>query len=95
MGPVLLVHSVRGSASLIILNDLHCVKSVRIRSFSGLYFPVFGLITERYSVSLNNLSVIDEKMLNLSDNLFVPRTCLWSVFSLIWADYGEILRISE
>ena len=21
----------------------HCVKSVRIRSFSGLYFPVFGL----------------------------------------------------
>ena len=30
----------------------HCVKSVRIRSFSGLYFPVFGLNTERYSVSL-------------------------------------------
>ena len=25
----------------------HCVKSVRIRSFSGLYFPVFGPNTER------------------------------------------------
>ena len=29
-----------------------CVKSVRIRSFSGQYFPVFGLHTERYSVSV-------------------------------------------
>ena len=30
----------------------HCVKSVRIRSFSGLYFPTFGLNTDRCSVSL-------------------------------------------
>ena len=29
-----------------------CVKSVQIRSFSGPYFPVFGLNTERYFVSL-------------------------------------------
>ena len=29
-----------------------CLKSVRIRSFSGPYFPPFGLNTERYSVSL-------------------------------------------
>ena len=28
------------------------VKSVRIRSFSGPYFPAFGLNTKRYSVSL-------------------------------------------
>ena len=28
-------------------NELHCVKSVRIWSFSGLYFPAFGLNTER------------------------------------------------
>ena len=27
-------------------------KSVRIRSYSGPYFPAFGLNTERYSVSL-------------------------------------------
>ena len=31
---------------------MHCVKSVRIRSFSGPYFLVFGLNTERYRVSL-------------------------------------------
>ena len=29
----------------------HCV-SVRIGSFSGPYFPAFGMNTERYSVSL-------------------------------------------
>ena len=27
----------------------HCVKNVDIRSFSGLYFPAFGILTERYS----------------------------------------------
>ena len=31
---------------------LHCVKSVRIRSYSGSYFPAFGLNTKRYGVSL-------------------------------------------
>ena len=31
---------------------VHCVKSVRIWSYSGPHFPVFGLNTERYSVSL-------------------------------------------
>ena len=29
----------------------YCVKSVRIRSFSGPYFPTFGLYTERYETS--------------------------------------------
>ena len=32
--------------------SLRCVKGVRIRSYSGPYFPAFGLNTERYSVSL-------------------------------------------
>ena len=32
----------------------HCVKSVTIRSFSGLYFPAFGLNTEIYGVNLRN-----------------------------------------
>ena len=31
---------------------VHCMKSVRIQRFSGLYFPAFGLNTERYSVYL-------------------------------------------
>ena len=31
---------------------MHSVRSVRIRSYSGPYFPAFGLNTERYGVSL-------------------------------------------
>ena len=34
-------------------DNSHCVKSVRIRSFSGPYFPAFGRNTERYSLSLH------------------------------------------
>ena len=30
----------------------HCVKSVRIQSYSGPHFSAFGLTTERYRVSL-------------------------------------------
>ena len=32
--------------------NIHCVKSVRIRSYSGPHFLAFGLNTERYSLSL-------------------------------------------
>ena len=32
-------------------SDQDCVKSVRIQSYSGPYFPTFGLNTERYGVS--------------------------------------------
>ena len=30
----------------------HCMKSVQIRSYFWSYFPIFGLNTERYEVSL-------------------------------------------
>ena len=30
-------------------NYYHCVNTVRIQSYSGPYFPSFGLNTERYS----------------------------------------------
>ena len=36
----------------ILIWDYHCVKSVFIQSYSGPYFPAFGLNTERYGVSL-------------------------------------------
>ena len=35
-----------------LVRKTHCVKNVRIRSYSGPYFPAFGLNTERYGVSL-------------------------------------------
>ena len=33
--------------------ELHCVKSVRIRSFSGPYFSAFGLNTEIYGIDVS------------------------------------------
>ena len=33
--------------------NVDCVKNARIRSYSGPHFPVFGLNTEKYSVSLH------------------------------------------
>ena len=40
------------SSIVVVLSENHCMKSVRIRSYSGPYFPVFGMNTERYGVSL-------------------------------------------
>ena len=37
---------------VIFRSDAHYVKSVRIRSFSGPYFPALRRNTERYSISL-------------------------------------------
>ena len=34
------------------INPHHCVKSARIRSFSGPYFHAFGLSMERHGVPL-------------------------------------------
>ena len=34
------------------ITKLYCVESVRIRSFSGPYFPAFGVNTKRYGVYL-------------------------------------------
>ena len=38
----------------IIDKSIDCVKSVRIRSFSGPYFPAFGLNTERLSLRIHS-----------------------------------------
>ena len=47
---------------------IHCVKSVRILSFSGPYFPAFGLNTERYGVSLRIQSECRKKRTRKSLN---------------------------
>ena len=35
----------------------YCVKNVRIRSFSGVHFPAFGLNTETYGVLMREKTV--------------------------------------
>ena len=39
----------------------HCVKSIRILSFSGPYFPAFVLNPDRYSVSIRMWENTDQK----------------------------------
>ena len=48
----LLARCVSDDVRKVCTRNIHCVKSVRIRSYSGPCFPAFGLNTERYSVSL-------------------------------------------
>ena len=45
-----------------------CVKSVRIRSYSGPYFPAFELKTERYSVFLRIQSECGEMRTRITPN---------------------------
>ena len=37
-------------------NLFHSVRGVRIRSYSGPYFPAFGLNTERYGVRMREIT---------------------------------------
>ena len=47
----------------------HCVKSVQIRSYSGPYFPTFGLNTERYSLSLRIQSKCGKTRSRITPNM--------------------------
>ena len=52
----------------------NCVKSVCIRSFSGWYFPVFGLNAERYRVPLriqSKFRKIQSKLPTITDQNIV------------------------
>ena len=46
----------------------HCIKSVRIRSYSGPDFPAFGLNTERYGVSLSIQSECEKMRTRITPN---------------------------
>ena len=46
----------------------HCIKSVRIQSYFGPYFPAFGLNTEGHSVSLRIQSECGEIRARITPN---------------------------
>ena len=48
--------------------SVYCVKSVRTRSYSGQYFPSFGLNTERYRVSLRIQSKCGKILTSITKN---------------------------
>ena len=49
---------------------LHCVKSVRVRSFSGPYFLAFGLNTEIYSARMGGGGNTDQNNSEYVRSLF-------------------------
>ena len=61
----------------------HCVKSVRIRSYCGSYFPAFGLNTERYSVYLHIHSECGKIRTRITPNMNTFMQCLWTTVSVI------------
>ena len=63
--------------SLYLWEILHCVKSVRIRSHSGSYFPAFGLNTESYSVSLRIQSECGKIRTRITPNKDTFHAVLW------------------
>ena len=66
-----------------------CMKTVRIRSFSGPYFPAFGLRTERYRVSIRIQSGCGKIQTRKSPNM----DTFYAVFLLVvkqWVPLWDI-----
>ena len=59
--------------------ESHCVKSVRVWSFSSPYFPTFGLNTERYEISILSVYRI---FFNFFFWIFTKTWC--NVFGGVW-----------
>ena len=80
----------------------HWVNSVRIRSFSGPYFPSFGLNTERYEVPLrvqSECGTIRTRRTPKTENWILRRehyiTLLISNFYSLWNYYKTFGRIDK
>ena len=69
--------------TLVSTYDKHCVKSVRIRSYSGLYFPAFGLNRERYRVSLRIQSECGKLRTRITPNTGTFYTVKWNLHRFI------------
>ena len=54
---------------MVLIVGTHCLKSVRIRSYSGPYFPAFGLNTERFRRSLRIQSECGKMRTRITPNM--------------------------
>ena len=63
-----------------IIKDIHCLKSVRTRSFSSLYFSAFILNTERYGVSLRIQSECGKMWTRKTPNMDTFNAVIWIQF---------------
>ena len=81
--------------------DLHCVKNVCIRSFSGLYFLAFGLNTERYSVFSRIWTEYGEKLcispysVRMRENTDQKNLRIWTLFTQCPLALAEFIWIQS
>ena len=62
--------------AVVLPNDsCHCLKSVRIRSYSGPHSPAFGLNTERYSIMIECFEIL--KIIKTGIFCTIPARSRW------------------
>ena len=71
------------------VSKLHCVKGVRIWSFSAPYSPAFGLNTERYRVSLRIQSEYGKMRTRKTPNMDTFHAMLRLKEELFWESIWE------
>ena len=69
---------------------LHCVKSVRMRSFSSLYFSAFGLNADQknpeYGHFLHSLNNVDTNHLDINNFFMILATLILRYRKLVWEE---------
>ena len=72
----------------------HFVKSVRIRSYSGPHFPVFGLNTDRYSVSLRIQSKYGKMRtrITLNTDTFYAVRAMYATYTLSFCQIWTLVQ---
>ena len=80
---------------ILLITTSSLVNGVRIRSYSGLYFPAFGLNTERYGVCLRIQSECQKIRTRITPNTDTFHAVLLSQYDkqnkTNRADYSQIL----
>ena len=69
---------------ILIWDELHCAKSVRIRSYSDPHFPAFALNEQRYFVSLRIQSECGKMRTRITADTFCAGLVYFNLFSFIY-----------
>ena len=72
-----------------------CVKSVRIRGYSGPHFPAFGLNTEKYGVSLRIQSECGKMWSRITTNMETFQALNFTNNLYLWKDYCDFITLSK
>ena len=74
---------------------LHWVKSVRVRSYSGLHFPAFGLHMQGYSVSLRIQLECGKIWTRITPNMDTFHAVLVAYHVCLYIKFEEKLQINQ